>query len=58
MEVELDYSEFQCFENLLVRNDIRNDMPIGPSPRTILAAYKRDMCVEVIPNLIHKIREV
>jgi hypothetical protein len=55
MEVELDYREFLCFTTYM-GNYMWNRAPMGP--KTVPAAFQRAMCVEVFPDLIHKIMEV
>ena len=55
MEVELDYREFLCFTTFM-GNYIWNRAPMGP--KTVPAAFQRAMCVEVFPDLVHKIMEI
>jgi len=54
-EVELSDREFLCFTTYL-GNYMWNRAPMGP--KTVPAMFQRAMCVEVFPNLIHKIMEV
>jgi hypothetical protein len=55
MEVELTSREFLCFTTYL-GNYVWNRAPMGP--KTVPALFQRAMCVEVFPDLIHKIMEV
>ena len=55
MEVELDYREFLCFTTFM-GNYIWNRAPMGP--KIVPAAFQRAMCVEVFPDLVHKIMEI
>jgi hypothetical protein len=55
MEVELSSREFLCFTTYL-GNYMWNRAPMGP--KTVPALFQRAMCVEVFPDLIHKIMEV
>ena len=54
-EVELSSREFLCFTTFL-GNFMWNRAPMGP--KTVPAMFQRAMCVEVFPDLIHKIMEV
>jgi hypothetical protein len=55
MEVEMSSREFLCFTTYL-GNYMWNRAPMGP--KTVPALFQRAMCVEVFPDLIHKIMEV
>jgi hypothetical protein len=55
MEVEMTSREFLCFTTYL-GNYVWNRAPMGP--KTVPALFQRAMCVEVFPDLIHKIMEV
>jgi hypothetical protein len=54
-EVEMISREFLCFTTYL-GNYVWNRAPMGP--KTVPALFQRAMCVEVFPDLIHKIMEV
>ena len=55
MEVEMSSREFLCFTTYL-GNYVWNRAPMGP--KTVPAFFQRAMCVEVFPDLVHKIMEV
>ena len=55
MEVEMSSREFLCFTTYL-GNYVWNRAPMGP--KTVPAAFQRAMCMEVFPDLVHKIMEV
>jgi hypothetical protein len=54
-EIELSSQEFLCFTTYL-GNFMWNRAPMGP--KTVPALFQRAMCVEVFPDLVHKIMEV
>jgi hypothetical protein len=55
MEVELNSREFLCFTTFM-GNFVWNRAPMGP--KTVPAEFQRAMCMEVFPDLVHKIMEV
>jgi len=55
MEVEMSSREFLCFTTYL-GNFVWNRAPMGP--KTVPALFQRAMCMEVFPDLIHKVMEV
>jgi len=55
MELEMSCREFLCFTTYL-GNFVWNRAPMGP--KTVPALFQRAMCVEVFPDLVHKIMEV
>ena len=55
MEVEMSSREFLCFTTYL-GNYVWNRAAMGP--KTVPALFQRAMCVEVFPDLVHKIMEV